>query len=98
MARTDFHQPSAYQTVTPTVGLMPFRFARLDASRYILTNDLGDHALLSTEDFQRLVSKTLDPNSATYLDLRSKSFVSDDRASVHARILASRYRTKKAFL
>jgi His-Xaa-Ser system radical SAM maturase HxsB len=77
---------------------MPFRFARFDANRYLLTNDVGDHELLAVEDFQRLVSKTLDPNSATYLNLRSKNFVSDDRGSVHARVLASRYRTKKAFL
>jgi uncharacterized protein len=98
MARTDFSDPSTYQPAAPVLGLMPFRFARFDADRYLLTNDVGDHELLAIEDFQRLVSKTLDPNSATYLNLRSKNFVSDDRGSVHARVLASRYRTKKAFL
>ena len=67
MARTDFLDLSAYQRPAPALGLMPFRFARFDADRYLLTNDVGDHELLATEDFQRLVSKTLDPNSATYL-------------------------------
>ena len=32
------------------------------------------------------------------MDLRSKGFISDDRSSIHARVLASRYRTKKSFL
>jgi His-Xaa-Ser system radical SAM maturase HxsB len=77
---------------------MPFRFTRFGADRYLLTNDVGDHTLLTAEDFQRLVSKTLDASSATYLNLRYKNFVSDDRSSIHARVLASRYRTKKAFL
>lgn len=98
MARTDFLDQSSYQPASPTFGLLPFRFARFDADRYLLTNDVGDHTFLAPDDLQRLVSKTLDPNSAIYLDLRSRNFVSDDRSSVHVRVLASRYRTKKAFL
>jgi His-Xaa-Ser system radical SAM maturase HxsB len=98
MARTDFSDISAYLPSQPRVGLLPFRFARFDEDRYFLSNDVGDHTFLAPADFEALVSKRLDPNSALYLDLRSKNFVSDDRASVHPRILASRYRTKKAFL
>lgn len=98
MARTNFQGRDNYLPASPQWGLMPFRFARFGSNRYLLTNDVGDHALLSSRDFDSFVSKTLDQDSDTYLDLRSKNFVSDDRGSVHSRILASRYRTKKAFL
>src|SRR5690348_840162 len=98
MGRTDFQKISSYQSPSTTYGLLPFRFERFDEGRYLLTNDVGDHALVGNHEFQSLVEKTLDPNSVTYLDLRTKNFVSDTRSSVHARILASRYRTKKSFL
>lgn len=98
IARTDFLSPSTYRPQTLTTGLMPFRFVRFDADRYLLTNDLGDHTLVASDDLPRLVGKTINPSSDLYLDLRSKNFVSDDGSSINARVLASRYRTKKAFL
>jgi uncharacterized protein len=98
MAQTNFHGREHYLSDSPRYGLLPFRFARFDSDRYLLTNDVGDHAFLSSCDFRSFVSKTLDQNSDTYLDLKSKNFVSDDRGSLHSRVLASRYRTKKAFL
>jgi His-Xaa-Ser system radical SAM maturase HxsB len=98
MARTDFLDISAFLAQEPKIGLLPFRFARFDHDRYLLTNDIGDYMFLSPTELEALISKRLDPNSGLYLDLRAKNFISDDRASVHPRILASRYRTKKAFL
>jgi len=98
MARTDFVDITAFLPENPRTGLLPFRFARFDQNRYFLSNDVGDYAFLTPTDFEAFVAKKLDPNSAVYFDLRAKNFLSDDRASVHPRILASRYRTKKAFL
>jgi His-Xaa-Ser system radical SAM maturase HxsB len=98
MARMDFSGPTTYQAADPAYGLMPFRFAKFDAEKYLLTNDVGEYAFLPSTTFRALVAKTLDPNSTAYLDLRSKNFVSDNRSSIHARVLASRYRTKKSFL
>jgi His-Xaa-Ser system radical SAM maturase HxsB len=98
MARTDFHSIELYQPKASSYGLMPFRFARFDEARYLLSNDVGDHALLATADLEALVAKRLDLNSKVYFDLRAKNMVTDDRASIHGRILASRYRTKKSFL
>src|SRR5262249_2651119 len=95
---TDFHERSKYQPTSTTYGLLPFRFERFDEDRYVLTNDVGDHALLRNDEFRCLVEKSLDPNSTTYLNLRARNFVSDSRGSVHARVLASRYRTRKSFL
>jgi len=63
-----------------------------------MTNDVGDHLILPRGEFDALVAHTLDTRSDRYHDLRAKNFVADDYGSVHARVLASRYRTKKAFL
>lgn len=98
MARTDFHGLTQYQPTVSEYGLLPFKLARFDEGRYLITNDVGDHALLANGELDALVSKRLNPDSKTYLDLRAKNMVTDDRASVHGRILASRYRTKKSFL
>jgi len=98
MARTDFHNLASYQPKVTEYGLLPFRFARFDEGRYLLSNDVGDHTLLTDAELQALVSKRLDPDSKTYLDLRAKNMVTDERGSVHGRVLASRYRTKKSFL
>jgi uncharacterized protein len=98
MARTDFQGLAFYRPTLTEYGLLPFRLARFDKGRYVLTNDVGDHAILSAANLETLVAKRLDPNSKTYLDLRAKNMVTDERGSVHGRILASRYRTKKSFL
>jgi len=98
MARTEFHSLGHYQGGEVKYGLLPFRLGRFGADEYIISNDLGEYAFLSPTDLERLISKKLDPNSDTYLNLRAKNFVSDDRGSVHGRILASRYKTKKSFL
>jgi His-Xaa-Ser system radical SAM maturase HxsB len=98
MASTDFHDLAQYHSPVDGYGLLPFRLTRFDEGRYLITNDIGDHVVLPTDDLEALVAKRLDPGSKTYLDLRAKNMVSDERASVHGRVLASRYRTKKSFL
>jgi uncharacterized protein len=87
-----------YLPPTETYSLLPFRFTRPDEHTVLLTNDLGSFIFLDPETFLLLVTHKLDTTSKEYLDLRSNYFVSDVRSSVHGRVMASRYRTKKAFL
>ena len=98
MSRTDFFDLARYQPPAREYGLLPFRFERFGDGEYLLTNDLGELAVVTANVFRSLVDKTIDTNSEPYLDLRSRYFVTDDRASVHARVMASKYRTKKSFL
>jgi uncharacterized protein len=79
-------------------SLLPFQFVRFDETTILLTNDIGNHAFLKADTFSKLIAHQLDTTSQDYLDLRSNYFVSDVRSSVHARVMASRYRTKKSFL
>jgi His-Xaa-Ser system radical SAM maturase HxsB len=98
MSKTDFLDLRHYQPPTSAFGLLPFRFERFGEKEYLLTNDLGELAIVDGRVFMSLLGKTIDTTSESYLDLRSKYFVSDDRGSVHARVMASKYRTKKSFL
>lgn len=79
-------------------SLLPFRFLRLDADSVLLSNDTGEFCILSSESFADFAGKRLEPNSEDYLNLKSKHFLSDGRSSVHSRVLASKYWTKKSFL
>jgi uncharacterized protein len=98
MSKTDFFDLVRYQPAAGVFGLLPFRFERFRETEYLLTNDLCELAIVEGSVFASLVDKTIDTNSESYLDLRSKYFVTDERASVHARVMASKYRTKKSFL
>src|SRR5882724_325127 len=98
MSRTDFFDLPRYQPPAREFGLLPFRFERFRETEYLLTNDVGELAIVDAGVFSSLVDKTIDTNSEAYLNLRSRYFVTDDRASVHARVMASKYRTKKSFL
>ena len=79
-------------------SFLPFRFDRFSGGRYILTNDAGEFLLVSHEDFHRFTNKDLSPEHSVYFDLKSKFFLSDGISSAHARVLASKLRTKKSFL
>ncbi len=96
--RTDFDSREYYVTPVKDYSLLPFKFTRLDASKVLLTNDLGEFEILRSEVFDDLVNKFLETTSETYFNLRSKFFLTDSRGASHLRVMASKYRTKKSFL
>ena len=89
MGRTDFHTLDEYLRPVSGYCLLPLRFKRTSRDELLLSNDVGEFTFISNADFQQLVSGTLDSQSRTYLDLRSKWFLSDERSSIHSRVLAS---------
>ncbi len=98
MARTDFYGLEHYLKPVEGYSLLPFRFRRGSDGQVLLTNDLGEFQHVSGFEFSQFVENKLDTASQLYFDLRAKYFLSDDRASIHSRIMASKYRTKKSFL
>ena len=97
--RLIFSEVDAYRTPHPSgYFLLPHNFMRLANGRVLLTNDWGDWTLVEPSVHAALVKKTLDTQSSDYLDLKSKFFLSDTESLVRDRVLASRYRTKKAFI
>lgn len=81
-----------------TYRLLPLRFLRFDDARTLVVNDAGEFHLLDHADFARFVARELPRDSAAYLDLKAKHFLFDSGSAAPFELLATKYRTKKAFL
>ncbi len=75
----------------PLLG--PFRFRGV-GTRVLLTNDLGDHALLAPEEFSQLLDGTLPEAARNRAKLLEKGFLANGRTADEAAVLLSR---RKAF-
>jgi uncharacterized protein len=74
--------------------LMPFRFSRLDESRYVLSNQAGEFAVATRPEIQDLVHRRLHYSTALYADLKSKHFILDSDSNVALDLMALKVRTK----
>lgn len=90
----ELHQAAAGDSY----ALLPFRFTRLDSTRYFLSNFAGEYHLLTRDELPRLVRHELPLDSDTYRALKSKHFVLDGDSTVAIELLASQYRTRQSFL
>lgn len=97
MSRTPFLGAEAYAESRP-YRFMPFRFGRLADQRVLLSNDGGEFAVVSAEEFETFVDGTLKVGSPLYLDLKAKLFLAHGPDDVTLRVAASQWRTKKRFL
>ena len=81
-------------------ALLPFRFHVLPSGQELLVSEVGDYLLAPRGTVARVVNRELtyatDPE--VYADLLANFFLSDSPAHVLLDVLATRYRTKKAFL
>jgi uncharacterized protein len=78
--------------------LLPFKFGRFPKATVLMVNETGDFHFLPTELFDQLISYRLDQRSAEFLDLKGKHFVADTNIEPIIDLLATKYRTRKAFL
>ena len=90
--------PPAHFQPRPEYALLPFRFARLRNTEYLLTNLVGEYAIVHRDHLDALVHKRLATDSPTYTELKAKHFLIDDTSSVALDLLAAKYRTKLAGL
>jgi uncharacterized protein len=79
-------------------GLLPFRFTRFDDARTIVVNEAGEHHFLANDDLQRFVMHELPVGGDTFLDLKAKHFLYDSGSIAPFELLATKIRSKKAFL
>ncbi len=77
--------------------LLPFQFMRLDGHTLVV-NQAGEFHVLADADFERLVNRTMGLAESSFLDLKSKHLVADGDLALPVKLLATKYRTKKAFL
>jgi His-Xaa-Ser system radical SAM maturase HxsB len=78
--------------------LLPFRFDRFNGDEVFITNEVGEFMFASRSDLERLVTYGLDPDSETFLDFKAKQILTDTDVEPVIEMLATKYRTKKAFL
>jgi len=80
--------------------LLPMRFVRLNSEKEVLVNEVGDHLVVPEGTFHKIVHKLLSKENDMDLfgDLIANHFISESRIPPLIDVLATRYRTKKAFL
>ncbi|MGZ8934967.1 MAG: His-Xaa-Ser system radical SAM maturase HxsB [Methylobacter sp.] len=74
--------------------ILPCRFITLDDKRYVLTNEVGEYLIVSRQQLEQFVKKSISVPSDFYHDLKSKHFLVDDDSNVAIDLLALKYRTK----
>lgn len=74
--------------------MLPCRFVSLDDNRYVLTNEVGEHLIVTRTQLEQFVRKTVPFHGDFYHDLKSKHFLIDDDSNVAVDLLALKYRTK----
>jgi len=78
--------------------LLPFRFLRFDHARALVVNEAGEHHFLANDDLSRFVEHELDADETAFLDLKAKHFLFDSHSLAPFELLATKIRSKKAFL
>lgn len=76
--------------------LLPFRFTRLDDRRFVVTNDVGEHVVMSREQLIAFTRHELPVSEALYRELKAKHLLFDDDSRVALELLALKYRTRAA--
>lgn len=78
--------------------LLPFRFVEID-EQVFLTNFVGDYLYLSKEDFSALISGRIEEKVELRDNLLANCFIArDSDIDFSLDLLATRYRTKKAYV
>ena len=78
--------------------ILPFRFARFNDEKYLLTNDVGEYIFLNNDDFIKFVNEDIDPKSDLFYDIASKQIATTDNVDDVVKMLATKFRTKKSIL
>lgn len=82
-----------YKNETP-YELLPFKFDRLENDNYIITNMVGEYALIHRDDLEQLTQKTMPTDSEVFSSLRSKHFIRYFNERAPLELLALKYRTR----
>jgi His-Xaa-Ser system radical SAM maturase HxsB len=80
--------------------LLPIRFHRLNSTKEVLVNELGDHLVVPRGTFSNIANKLLNKKGDPEMfgNLVAGFFISETRIPALIDVMATRYRTKKSFL
>lgn len=91
-------RPAADYLAPGGYTLLPFRFLRLDAERYVLSNWAGQHMVIPQASLLPLVEKRLDSADLLLMDLEAGHFISRGNSEAHEELLAAQLRTRQSRL
>jgi len=92
-----FRPRSSFEGSSP-YRLLPLRFLRLDANRYVVTNLAGDYIILPASMLPTLIQHQLTKENPWYDELEARHFLSDGKLETHLELLAAQYRTRQSNL
>ncbi|MTI15769.1 His-Xaa-Ser system radical SAM maturase HxsB [Rhodobacteraceae bacterium RKSG542] len=93
-----FMPRSSFEKENNTYQFLPFRFERWGDNRFFLSNEVGEFTFLGVKAFRDFINQELCTSSVEFKNLSAKHFLFQDSSTVHLDLLASKYRTKRAFL
>ena len=79
---------------------MPFNFHRISSSKEVLVNEVGDFLIVPHGTTSKIINRKINrsQDEELYSDLVANFFISEEPIHPLIDVLATRYRTKKAFL
>ena len=89
-----FQPHESYLNSTKKYSLLPFKFERLEEEEVVLTNMVGQYALLTRSKLDELVTHKLDQQDEDYISLRSKHFLAEESDKGSYELLTLKVRTK----
>jgi len=96
MAR--FLGPEEFYAKEKSIQLLPFRFERAGSGSYLISNMIGDFVRLSAEEFDQLVEGQISPGDGLYEKASAAHLVSRVGQTAQLQIIATRLRSRMAFL
>lgn len=93
-----FRPIDAFKNRDASYSLLPFRFERLNSADYILTNMVGEYLLIQRDVLHAFVHHRLSEENPSYIDLRSKHFLEDEKTIASAELLCIKLNTKLSIL
>lgn len=93
-----FKEINYYSQFDQQYSLLPFNFISISPEKEVLTNIVGDFLIVPSGTARRIAEHDLSINDELYKDLLANFFISESKVHSLIDVLATRYRTKKAFL
>jgi uncharacterized protein len=96
MAR--FQTADAFHAPEKAIQLLPFRFERKRADEYLVSNIVGDFCRFTGEEFARLNDLQITPGDGLYERAYAGHLITREGQTAQLQILATRLRSRMAFL
>jgi uncharacterized protein len=93
-----FQAAEAFFAAEGAVELLPFRFERMGADQYLVSNVVGDFVRLSNDELNRLVDLRFRPGDGLYEKAFETHLITTSGQHAQRQILATRLRSRMAFL